>query len=75
MYNKILPTTTHSAIIWAQTGCGKTAFIQDLLEGCYRGVFEHISMLCPTVKHNETYQQRKWFGTDNEIYKADQTER
>ena len=69
------PSTSHSAIICGQTGCGKMVFILDLLEGCYRGVFKHIVILCPTVKHNETYIQREWVWTDYEIYKADPGER
>ena len=31
--NDLLPRTAHSAIICGQTGCGKTAFVLDLLEG------------------------------------------
>ena len=33
-------------------GCRKTVFILDLLEGPYRGFFQHIVVLCPTVRHN-----------------------
>ena len=33
----LLPRTAHSATICGQTGCGKTVFILDLLQGPYRG--------------------------------------
>ena len=71
----ILPTTAHSAIICGQTGCGKTVFILDLLEGRYRGVFEHIVILCPTVKYNQAYHSREWVWNDDEIYIIDPGEK
>ena len=60
----LLPQTAHSATICGQTGCGKTVFILDLLEGPYRGFFQHIVVLCPTVRHNKAYQQCSWICTD-----------
>ena len=63
-----LPRSPHSAIICGQTGCGKTVFALDLLEGPYRGVFHHIVILCPTIRHNTTYQGRPWIWGDPEIY-------
>ena len=70
-----LPTTPHSAIICGQTGCGKTVYVLDLLEGLYRGVFRHIVILCPTIRHNETYQNRLWVWADPEVYAFDPGER
>ena len=35
----LLPQTAHSATICGQTGCGKTVFVLDLLEGPIRGSF------------------------------------
>ena len=55
-----LPTSPHSAIVCGQTGCGKTVFTLDLLEGPYRGVFRHIFILCPTILHNKTYKDCPW---------------
>ena len=55
------------ALVCRQTGCGKTVFILDLLEGPYRGFFGHIVVLCPTIKYNKTYQ-RPWIWTDPEVY-------
>ena len=71
----LLPWTAHSAIICGQTECGKTVFILDLLEGPYRGCFRHIVVLCPTIRHNKTYQQRPWMWTDPEVYVLDPGER
>jgi len=73
--SKLLPTSPHSAIICGQTGCGKTVFVLDLLEGPYRGVFHHIVILCPTVPHNETYQNRPWIWAEPEVYVIDPGER
>ena len=67
----LLPQTAYSATICGQTGCGKTVFILDLLEGPYWGFFQHIVVLCPTVRHNKTYQQRPWIWTDPEVYLLD----
>ena len=52
----------HCAIICGQTGCGKTEFVLDLLEGVYRGVFEHIVIFCPTIQWNRAYKNREWIG-------------
>ncbi|MCU7846332.1 MAG: hypothetical protein KZQ93_21055, partial [Candidatus Thiodiazotropha sp. (ex Monitilora ramsayi)] len=54
---------------------GKSVFILDLLEGPYRGVFRHIVVLCPTMRHNKTYHQRTWIWTDPEVYIHDPGER
>ena len=63
------------ATICGQTGCGKTVFILDLLEGPYRGFIQQIVVLCPTVRHNKTYQQCPWIWTDPEVYLLDPGDR
>ena len=73
-HTDLLPRSAHSAVICGQTGCGKTVFILDLLEGPYRGFFRHIVVLCPTIRHNKTYQ-RPWIWTDPEVYVLDPGER
>ena len=73
--SELLPTSPHSAIVCGQTGCGKTVFTLNLLEGPYRGVFRHIVILCPTVPHNDTYQNRPWIWADPEVYVVDPGER
>ena len=49
-----LPCEPHSAIIWGQTGCGKTQFVlYELLHpdhGYYRDAFKVVFILCPTWK-------------------------
>ena len=72
----ICPTKPHSAIIFGQTGCGKTVFVLDLLDlpknrGGYAGAFRHITILCPTVRRNQTYQSRAWIWLDTKIYVLD----
>jgi hypothetical protein len=71
----LLPKDPHSAIICGLTGCGKTVFILDLLEGHYRGIFRHIVVLCPTVRHNKTYQNCSWVWSDPEVFIVDPGER
>ena len=70
-----LPKDPHSAIICGQTGCGKTVFVLNLLEGPYRGIFQQIVILCPTVQYNDTYQQRHWIWMDPEVYIVNPGER
>lgn len=72
---KLFIKEAHSAIICGQTGCGKTEFILDLLETTYRDVFEHIVVLCPTIKYNKAYQSRGWIKQDPEIYLIDPHDR
>ena len=69
------PTDPHSAIICGATGCGKTVFILKLLIGPYRGVFDHIVILCPTIKYNQAYQDCSWIWTDPDIYIIDPKDR
>ena len=65
----------HSAIICGQTGCGNTVFILDLLEQQYRGVFEHIVIICLTLEYNKAYRERSWIRSDNEVYIVNPHER
>ena len=69
--SKLFTKEAHSAIICGQTGCGKTEFILTILENEYCGVFEHIVVLCPTIKYNKAYKSREWVHKDPEIYLVD----
>ena len=71
----LIPKDPHSALIAGQTGCGKTVFILDLLEKHYRGVFQHIVILCPTIRHNKTYLGCDWIWRDPEVYIQDPEDR
>ena len=75
LFTSDLVTEPHSAIICGMTNCGKTKFVLDLLEGPYRGRFDHVVILCPTFRHNKTYQERPWVLTDEEVYILDPGER
>ena len=54
----------HTALFTAPTGVGKTHRALDLLEKEYKHHFDFIVIMCPTLKHNKTYRERKWFWTD-----------
>ena len=75
LFTSDLVTEPHSAIICGMTGCGKTKFVLDLLEGPYRGRFDYVVILCPTIRHNVTYQNRPWIRADPEVYAFDPGER
>ena len=45
-------------------GVGKTHLALDLLEKEYINHFDFIIIICPTLKHNETYRSQEWFWTD-----------
>ena len=51
------------ALFVAPTGVGKTHLALDSLKREYLDYFDFVIILCPTLKHNETYCQRKWFWT------------
>ena len=39
----------------------------NLLESEYNNHLDFIVIICPTLKHNETYKSRKWVWTDLEV--------
>ena len=57
----------HTALFIAPTGVGKTHLALDLLEKQYINHFDFIIIICPTLKHSETYRSREWFWTDPHI--------
>ena len=54
----------NTALFAAPTGVGKTHLVLDLLESEYFSHFNFIIIICPTLKHNETYKSRDWVWTD-----------
>ena len=54
----------HTALFVASTGVGKTHLALDSLEREYLSYFDFVIILCPTLRHNKTYRQWKWFWTD-----------
>ena len=57
----------HTALFVAPTGVGKTHLALNLLESKYFNHFDFIIIICPMLKHNETYRSRKWVWTDPEV--------
>lgn len=47
----------------------------NLLEGAYRGHFENIVILCPTLRWNKTYLERAWLWSDNFVFCIEPGER
>ena len=58
----------HTAIFSGPTSCGKTQKVLDLLEQEYKGHFENIVILCPTLRWNKTYLDRAWIWKDNYVF-------
>ena len=56
-----------TALFVAPTGVGKTQLALNLLESEYFNHFDFIIIICPTLKHNETYKSRGWVCTDPEV--------
>ena len=52
---------SHTALFVAPTGIGETRLALDLLKKQCKDHFNYIIIICPTLKHNETYRSRKWF--------------
>lgn len=59
----LAPKDGHSAVIAGMTGCGKTEFVLDLLEGPYKDHFKNIVIHCPSIRYNKAYQGRPWLWT------------
>ena len=57
----------HTAVFVAPTGVGKAHLALNFLEKEYKNHFDFIIIICPMLKHNETYQSRKWVWTDPEV--------
>ena len=57
----------HTALFVAPTGVGKTQLALNLLESEYLHHLDFIVIICPTLKHNETYRHRGWVWTDPEV--------
>ena len=47
-------------IILGMTACGKTHYLLNMLERNYKGHFDYIFIVCPTLEDNKTYQHWKY---------------
>ena len=54
-------------IFLTPTGVRKTHLALNLLESEYKNHFDLIAIICPTLKHKETYRSRKWVWTGPEV--------
>ena len=50
----------HMTIV-GKTGTGKTWYLLDLLEREYKGYFNYIYLICPTIDYNKTWKEWKYF--------------
>ena len=58
----------HTAIFSGPTCCGKTQRVLDLIEKEYKGHFDNIVILCPTLRWNKTYLERSWIFKDDYVF-------
>ena len=58
----------HTAIFSGPTSCGKTRKVLELLEQEYKHHFENIVILCPTLRWNKSYLERKWIWKDDYVF-------
>ena len=54
--------TPFHMIIVGMTACGKTHYLLKMLENEYKNHFDYIFIVCPTFKHNKTYQNWKYLN-------------
>ena len=64
---KMFMKEPHTALFIASTGVGKTHLALNLLENEYKNHFDFIVIICPTLKHNETYKSRGWVWNDPDV--------
>ena len=57
-------------LITGYSGSGKTFFLLQLLEREFKNYFSHIYLICPTVYHNKSYLEWKYFK-DPKFYPID----
>ena len=60
--------TPHTTIFSGPTGCGKTKLMLDLIERSYKQHFDNIVIICPTLRWNTTYRERKWVWKDDNVF-------
>ena len=63
--------TPHTGIFIAQTGCGKTHFVLDLIEKEYNKHFDYIIIIYPTFRENSTSHAKEWIKNDDNVWLID----
>ena len=52
-------------LIVGMTACGKTHFLLKMLEREFKGRFDYVFLVCPTLPDNETYLEWKFLKDDD----------
>ena len=60
-----MPDEPFNMIISGMTGCGKTQYLLKALEKEYKGMFDYIIIVCPTILWNKSYTNWLPFHKDN----------
>ena len=64
--------TPLTVIFIGQTGCGKTHLVLDLIEKEYNNHFDHIVIICLTLRDNNvTYHSKDWIKNDDKVWLVD----
>ena len=64
---KMFMKEPHTTLFVAPTGVGKMHLALNLLESEYFNHFDFIVIICPTLKHDQTYRSRGWVWTDPDV--------
>ena len=57
-----------NALISGPTNCGKTKYLTRLLCNEFRFKFYYIVLLCPTLKHNKTWNRCSFVENDEDFF-------
>ena len=57
----------HTSIFTGPTLCGKSHLVLDLIEKEYSKHFDHIIIICATLRWNKTYHAKGWIKHDDNV--------
>ena len=58
----------HTMIFTGRTGCGKTYLVLGLTEREYNKHFDHIIIICPTLRWNKMHHSKDWIKNDDKVW-------
>ena len=62
----------HTSKFIGQTGCGKTHLVLQFIEKEYNKHFDHITIICPTLReNNKTCHAKEWIKNDDKVWLLD----
>ena len=62
----------HTATFIGQTRCGKTDLVLELIENHYNKHFEHIVIICPTLReNNKICHDKEWIKSVDKVWLVD----